>query len=136
MDPIHTSSGERARLGGLDVTISFTPEEAEALGIEAGMLADWLHSALIALARLRRGEMTTERAWDAITAVQTRLLPRLEGVRDASIRAHADAGGTYGDLALAMDVSRSTAQYRRDVLSSSEPSMWEVWATSGGPQQR
>lgn len=136
MTPIHTSSGERARLGGLDVTISLTPEEAEALGIEAWMLADWMHSVLIALARLRRGEMTTERAWDAITAVQTRLLPRLEGVRDASIRAHADAGGTYGDLALAMEVSRSTAQYRRDVLSSSEPSMWEVWATSGGPQQR
>ena len=136
MDPIHITTGDQARMGGMDITISLVPEEAKRLGPEASTLVDWMHTALWAMAKLRTGELSKDGAWNAITALDHRLIRRLEGIRDAAIRAHANAGGSVGDLALAMDVPRSTAQYRREVLLASEPSLWESWATSGGPQQR
>lgn len=136
MDPISTRP---AADGGMDVTIHLTPTQAAALGHDAVQLADWLHSALWAMAVLRTGQDQDGRPYrptwfDSIVALDHRLVPRIEGVRDAVIRAHADGGGSVGDLALAMDVPRSTAQYRRDVLRRSAPSIWESWAR--GDSQR
>jgi hypothetical protein len=141
IDPVAFSYGPDSRMGGVDITISLTRTQADALGGEAGTMADWLHTALWALAMLRTGQDSQGRPYipgpndwhTAINDVDRRLLPRLEGLRDALVRAHADGGGSVGDLALAMDVARSTAQYRRDAIRRQEPGLWEQWATSGGP---
>lgn len=148
MESLSYRHGEDARHGGLDITISLPPEEAAALGGEAATLADWFDTALWALAMLRTGtnargpaeidpatrKITPETLYTVINDVDNRLLPRIEGIRDAAVRAHQDNGGSLGELALAMDVARSTAQYRRDALRNSAPSTWEHWATKGGPQ--
>jgi len=133
-------TGDQAQQGGLDITISLTPEEAAAAG-HIGDLADWFDTALWALAVLRTGRvdrtdghaLTANDLHTVINDLDHRLLPRLQGIRDAAVRRHADLGGTYGDLATAMDTSRSTAQYRRDALTAKTPSVWENWAT--GQQQ-
>ncbi|WP_055689461.1 hypothetical protein [Streptomyces prasinus] len=139
-DPIAFVPSKESRLGGGDIVISLTPEQSQKLGMDVGMLADWFHSALWALATLRSADPAEQtvpaNSWHTmINDVDHRLLPRLEGIRDALIRAHAANGGSVGDLALAMDVARSTAQYRRDVLRNSNPGLFEQWAVSGGPQR-
>ncbi|CAL9677801.1 hypothetical protein SUDANB105_08112 (plasmid) [Streptomyces sp. enrichment culture] len=139
-DPIAFVPSSTSRLGGGDIVISLTPEQTQKLGMDASMLADWFHSALWALATLRTvnpAECTVSASsWHTmINDVEHRLLPRLEGIRDALVRAHDSSGGSVNDLALAMDVPRSTAQYRRDVLRRSQKSTWEDWAVFGGPQQ-
>jgi len=127
--------GDDARQGATDIIISLTPEEVRRLGVDAAVLADWFDTALWVLARLRNGHEMTAQDWHtAINDLDHRLLPRIEGIRDAVIRAHAAAGGSVGDLALAMDVPRSTAQYRREVLLAAPPGLWESWALSGGPE--
>lgn len=121
-----------AEPGSIDITLSLPAEHVSALGIEARDVLEWTDTALGALALLRAGELPAEQR-DALAVViehlGQRLLPRLEGIRDAAIRAHAAAGGSYGELAAALNLARSTAQYRRDVLVSSEPGEWEQWAT-------
>ncbi|WP_369361267.1 hypothetical protein [Streptomyces sp. cg2] len=139
MDPIDLRYGDNSRLGGADITISLTPTQYEAIHDEVENLGGWLHAALWALARLRTHEDTAGHPyisgpndWHvAINTLDKHLLPRLEGIRDAMIRTHANAGGSLQNLATSMDVSRSTAQYRRDrVLKGKDrPSTWENWAT-------
>ncbi|MER7050395.1 hypothetical protein ABT391_36820 [Streptomyces jumonjinensis] len=144
IDPIHFSSGPDARLGGLDITISLTHAQQKALGADSGNMADWLHTAFWAMAVLRTGRNSQGEPYiagpddwfGAITALEHRLLPRLQGVRDAVVRAHADSGGSIGDLSLAMDVVRSTAQYRREALMKARPTGWETWAVDGGPEDK
>src|SRR5690606_26614576 len=109
--------------------------EMHALGADVRLLVDWFNTALTSLVALRTGQdragqpATTDTYYRAINDLDNRLMPRMEGIRDAVIRAHHAAGGSVGNLALAMDTARSTAQYRRDVLLASEPSSWERWAT-------
>ncbi|MFD0078993.1 hypothetical protein ACFVIY_42350, partial [Streptomyces sp. NPDC127166] len=80
----------------------------------------------------RPARPATADTWStAIHDVDRRLLPRIEGIRDAAMRAHSASGGSVGQLARAMDVARSTAQYRREVLQRATPSDWETWAVSG-----
>lgn len=154
VDPISVSHGDQARRGGMDITISLTPAEAKAVGDgEAERVAEWFHSALWALAILRSGHVPAEPDaphadarkdhpatpgdwYTVINDLDHSLLPRVEGIRDAAVRAHAELGGSVGDLARAMDVRRSTAQYRREVLQRSASSIWETWAKSGGPQPK
>lgn len=138
-------SGPDAIRGGLDITISLTPGEAKALGAEAATLADWFDSALWALSLLRTGlndrgweprDVTPEALYTVINDLDHRLLPRLQGVRDAAVRHHQELGGSLGDLALAMDVAKSTAQSRRNaVMNRPEPTAWERWAIEGGPER-
>ncbi|MFD0441299.1 hypothetical protein [Streptomyces chartreusis] len=143
-DPIGFTYGDEARMGGVDITISLTPSQAKALGGEAGTMADWFHSALWAMALLRSGRNSAGEPYFAgpadwytpINDLDNRLIRRLEGVRDAVVRAHARSGGTVQDLAHAMDVARSTAQYRREALLSAFPSTWEKWAEDGGPDDK
>ncbi|MFJ1894466.1 hypothetical protein [Streptomyces sp. NPDC088170] len=146
MDPIHVTAGSTARMGGVDVTISLTPAQAAALGADAAVMADWLHSAFYAMALLRTGRDSTGEPYVAgpadwytpITDLDHRLIPRLEGVRDAVVSSHAHSGGTVQDLALAMDVKRSTAQYRREAIlrGKDRPTAWERWAVGGGPENK
>ncbi|EST17870.1 hypothetical protein [Streptomyces niveus] len=139
--------GSNAIRGGLDITISLTPREVEALGPEAGLLADWFDTALWALTLLRNGDSvrgadadsvraaTVDSYYTVINDLDHRLLPRLQGIRDAAIRRHQELGGTLADLSLAMDVVKSTAQSRRNVVLNREPSRWESWAANGGPDR-
>ncbi|MFD7867812.1 hypothetical protein [Streptomyces sp. NPDC059783] len=132
--------------GGTDVVISLTSDEALAIGGELGPLADAMSGALWALAILRTGNVPADQdthadarpvreatpdTWaTAIADLDQRLLPRLQGIRDAAVRAHTNSGGSIAGLARAMGVkSRSTAQYRRDALAA--PSPMEIWATDG-----
>lgn len=133
--------------GGVDITITLSPEELGALGSDVATFADWTHTALVALAGLRSLDQDSESdqvkrdgvpgvGWHTIiNTLDRQLLPRLEGIRDAAIRAATDSGYSLNDLALALDVPRSTAQYRRQVLTASLASVWENWATNGGPQK-
>ena len=118
------------------VVISPTSEEAAALGEELGTLLDWFTTALTGLAHLRAGstdqfDSTTWR--HMLNRTERDLACHLEGIRDALIPRHAAAGGSYGQLAVAMGVTRSTTQYRRDRLTAAEPSPWETWAVTGTP---
>lgn len=107
--------------------------------MDAATLADWMDTVFYALSKLRGGELRLDgtRDGDTLSAIytgindlSTRLLPRLQGIIDALIRAHYDAGGSHSELARAMDVERSTAQSRADrVRRTLPPSTWERWAT-------
>jgi hypothetical protein len=136
--------GSDAARGGVDITISLTPAEAAALGNEPSHLADWFDTALWALGILRTGrnhradgdeEVTSRTLYTVLTDLDHRLIPRIEGIRDAAVRRHHELGGSIGDLALAMDVKKSTAQSRRNVILTGRdrPTTWERWATQGGP---
>lgn len=127
---IRIHGGERAtQPGGVDIIISLTTDDNRALQGEADLMADWFVSALRALAALRTGhDGSGDRWYWTINDLDTRLLPRLEGIRDAVIREWAAQGGSHGHLALAMDVPRSTAQTRREAVTGRQPSYWETWA--------
>ncbi|WP_433381509.1 hypothetical protein [Streptosporangium sp. CA-115845] len=63
-----------------------------------------------------------------IRALDQRILPRLEGLRDAAVRQHRDLEGSHGQLAEAMGVARSTASTRVAALAEREISDGERWA--------
>ncbi|MFI5621546.1 hypothetical protein [Streptomyces sp. NPDC051567] len=140
MESLSYRIGPDARYGGTDITISLTPEESAAIGsADIATLTDWFDTALWALAAMRtgrsyRGPETSRQigagdAYDMITGLDHRLLPRLQAIRDAAIRRHEELGGTVQELATAMDVGRSTAQYRRVVLRDN-PAAFDGWATT------
>ncbi|GGT07533.1 hypothetical protein GCM10010156_75960 [Planobispora rosea] len=117
------------------------------LGTDAAFIADWADTIFWSLDRLRsgawdaRGTETVAEIGTALSHLETKLTPRLEGLRDALVRQHFDAGGTYTLLAAALEVPRSTAQSRADKVRDAEPSRWEAWARaesyrdSGAPIQ-
>lgn len=133
--------------GGVDITITLSSEELATLGSDVATFADWTHTALVALAGLRGLHQDSESGqgeqggvpgagWHTIiNTLDRQMLPRLEGIRDAAIRAATNSGYSLNDLALALDVPRSTAQYRRQALTASAASGWERWAANGGPQK-
>lgn len=134
--PISYRTGDDTEHGGLDITISLTPEEARALG-PTRELVEWMDSALWALGMLRTGhnsrakgnpEPTREDWYVALNDIDHHLLSHLAGIRDAAVRAHAEAGGTVQELANAMDVKRSAAQYRREQIVHLPPKPAEEWA--------
>ncbi|MER8237449.1 hypothetical protein [Streptomyces sp. NPDC094049] len=142
MDPLDYRTDADSRLGGADITISVTADQARALGADLQAIAEWTHTALTALALLRTGidpdgtETTPESLHPAITAIDTQLLPRLQGIKDAAVRRHASLGGSLGQLSHAMDSTKSTAQSRRKAIldGPGRPSTWEKWATDGPTQ--
>ncbi|MET8566438.1 hypothetical protein ABZV75_40005 [Streptomyces flaveolus] len=122
--------------GSAEITLTIPAAEAKAVGSELAMLADWMDTVLWALTLLRTGHnhrngspVTIEDLYSVIEELDRRLSPRLKGLIAAAIRRHAELGGTYKHLARAMDVSRSTAQRRRDSITSARPSAGERWAT-------
>ncbi|MFF3177987.1 hypothetical protein ACFVQ0_35810 [Streptomyces sp. NPDC057900] len=113
-----------------DLTIPLSLADAQALGDDVGQLAMRLGAVLYGLAQLRAGGASTE---DLATTVlmSDGLMNRLEGIRDAAVRQHAARGGSYGELASSMSVTRATAQSRRDTLLKKQPTEMERWATDG-----
>src|SRR6266540_2892783 len=101
-------------------------------------LADWLDTVMYAVALLRSGSLVLDgsRDYGTLSVLDTclndlvrRLGPRLDGIVDALVRAHRQAGGSYAELAELMDVPRATAQSRARQITQREPSHWEQWAT-------
>lgn len=143
MDPNPSyRTGPESIRGGLDITISLTPGEAQALGTDAADLADWFDTALWAIALLRTGlnerggeqqAITPDTLYTAISDLDRSLIPRLQGARDAIIRLHQELGGSIGQAKRAMDVAKSTAQSRRNAVTHRPETAWELWATKGGP---
>ncbi|MBG0567079.1 hypothetical protein [Actinoplanes aureus] len=118
------------------VVVVPTSEEAAALGADLGQMLGMFATALTALAHLRNGSTDDfdRTTWQYFLRELEHNLPlRLDGVRNALIRAHTGAGGTYGELSDAMGVRRSTAQYRRKRITSVPPDQWEEWAVGGAP---
>jgi len=140
---IHTGA-DAEQDGGADLVISLSGAEATALGMEAATLADWFASALAAVVAMRTGHVAGDPANGAPTVADTwywvindvdnRLLPRIEGIRDAAIRAHIAAGGSLDRLALAMDAPKSSAQRPWNRARTTEPTLWERWATGTLPE--
>jgi hypothetical protein len=108
-----------------------TSEEAAILSVEFATLLDLFGNALTALTYLRDSNTVQfdHTTWLHMINRTEELTSSLGGIRDALVREHAALGGTYGQLAEAMAVSRSTAQYRRDRLTTAEPNEWERWAS-------
>lgn len=123
------------------ITISATVAESAAVGYDHRSFCEWTTSALRALVALRTGYIDgdpakgapTEDFWYWVINDIEKLKPRLDGILEATIGAHHAAGASIGNLALAMDVPRSTAQDRRKAVVDREPSMWQEWAFTGGP---
>ncbi|MGW1598802.1 hypothetical protein [Streptomyces sp. NPDC002343] len=111
-----------------DLTIPLSAADAQALGDDVGQLTQRFGAVLHGLAQLRAGEASLDDLETTI-ATTTDLLDRLGGIQNAAVRQHAAEGGSYGELAKAMDVKRATAQYRRDTLLKNDPSPMERWAT-------
>ena len=141
------------RLGGVDLVISLTADQAAALGPDALNLADAFDTVLTTIAAKRSGadpmipddvlatrpagfkRLWADRAhslgprWSETALRETSgLLALLTGVRDAVLRDLVDAGYKLGGLAGIMGVARSTAQNR---VNLAEPGPAELWATGG-----
>ncbi|MFD5615841.1 hypothetical protein [Kitasatospora sp. NPDC127060] len=118
-------------------TVDLDPDETKAVGIDAGLMADWIDIVLWGLALLRTGyshrgglRRANLECWQAlISDLVHKLEPRIKGIIDAAVRTHASMpGGTVADLALAMGVPTKTAQSRRDKILKEFPGGWERWA--------
>lgn len=128
-----------------DFIVRVDEKELEALSEGAygrADLAEFTHAAVWALILLRTLERDGTYADDIeedrahlrglIRALEQTLLPRMLGIRDAAVRWHSKLDGSYGKLADAMDVARSTAQSRVEALLDREPSEGERWARNLG----
>ncbi|WP_018223925.1 hypothetical protein [Salinispora pacifica] len=139
--------GDDARRGGLDLVISLTADQADALGTDAAELAEAIDTLLVGLAALRTGRdpavpagtgqslkdqpVTAETRWDEwLLRDLATLRHRVAGATAAAIRSHANHGGSYGDLAAATSVPRGTAQRRRDAVTRTAPGDAERRATT------
>lgn len=134
------------------ILIQLDEQDRAALGHEAATMTDWFTTALLALVKLRqapKGRLTMDsQAWHTLLAdLDHRLLPRLQGIRDALVRMHAQPfavsvhgvparRGTLDELATAMDAPKSTAQSRRLAVLGRGVGGFEEWARIGGPQDR
>jgi hypothetical protein len=137
--------GEAAVDGGLDVTISLNPAEARVLGEDALELGDWFNTVLETLLLLRTGAFPsrpprrpTEEDWEvAIHETLCQLMPRLQGISDATVRTAHGHGLSHADIALSMDVPRSTAQSRiRKITSQPTAATFEDWALTDHPTMK
>lgn len=130
MDDLKFVNGTDATIpGGADIVFALSADDVESLGADAVPLSDYLHTVLWGLLRLREGDYTADGLYDVINHMNTRLIPRLEAIRDVAIREHHRLGGSLSQLASAMDCPRSTAQARRDVVLARDPAEtgYETW---------
>lgn len=122
-----------------DLITTLSPEERELLPTNLMEVAEFTHAVAWSMTLLRSLERNGRYGDDSaddrahlrgiIRALDQRLIPHLEGIRDAAVRRHQALGGSYGELADAMGVARSTAQSRSEVLQEREPSEHERWVT-------
>jgi len=142
-----STDGPGARHGGLDLTISLTPDQISALGADAGRVAEAIDTALVGLAAARTGAdplptatptlkdtpVSSGTAWTSwLISDLSWLITRLDGLRDAAIRDHGARGGSHGELAHAMGIARGPAQRRRAALAAAGPDPAELWALGRG----
>jgi hypothetical protein len=121
---------------GLEITITLTALETEAMGQDATLMAEIFDSYLWALGMLRTGPNSrdpgtpapTPGDWVAALRGLDRLPPRLKGVRDGLIRAYTAAGGSLARMATAMNISTPAARHRRTRITRHSPETWEEWA--------
>lgn len=162
---ITTRQGVAAHRGGLDLTISLTADQADALGADAHRLVDYLDTVMVQIAAIRThaepvlpearvipavpaqqvvSEVTAKDRpifqgvqWDErVLQEVSALLSMLDGVRDATLRRHAGHHGSIRRAGYAMGVSKATAQSRRNALQAPSPA--ELWAAGayGGVRHR
>lgn len=120
------------------VILNFTSAHERLIGGDAARMLDWMYTGLMALAVLRQdppNRAPAERWHLAISDLSARLLPHLGGILDAVIRAHAESGGTYGQLAEAMAAPKGTAQSRRNRVMGKPPALLEQWACGQRPAE-
>ncbi|MEU2086628.1 hypothetical protein ABZ569_32750 [Streptomyces albus] len=115
--------------GGAEVTIRFTPREAEALGGDEMELLERLGRGLWAMVDWRTGRNREE--WWPVILDAARLIKRLEGVRDAAVRDNPT--NTHGKLAAWLGRPRQTiaSQQRAGTLPPVEQTPEEQWARTG-----
>lgn len=124
--------------GSVTLSVTLTPEEATAMGADAGRLLESLDGTITAVVMLRTGEtyrrgepmpVTLSDLAHVIGGLSLRFLPRIEAIRDEAIRAHQRAGGSLAHLAAATQVSRATAQSRRRALAQAGPKLYDAWVS-------
>ncbi|WP_052425156.1 hypothetical protein [Streptomyces fulvoviolaceus] len=123
---------------GLEITIALTPLETEAIGEDATLMAEILDNCLWAMGMLRTGINSRDRGapaptpgdWASALRGLDRLPPRVQGICEALIRAHAAANGKLEHLASATNVSTTAAQDRRATVTHEPPGTWEQWAAT------
>ena len=106
---------------GLTVTLHADHDEARLLGSELEQLPESVVALFEVLLDLRGGTDVPLEQWREHLRALRRLELWLAAPMRVAIREHAAAGGSYGDLARALRVSRSTAQYQRDQVLSEPP---------------
>ncbi|MDQ1022851.1 hypothetical protein QF035_000433 [Streptomyces umbrinus] len=120
----------------MEITITLTALEAEAMGDDATLMAEIFDSCLWAMGMLRTGRNSRDSGtppptpgdWAAALRGLDRLPTRLQGIRNGLIRAHTAADGTLERLAAVMNISRPAARHRRRRITSHAPNSWEQWA--------
>lgn len=158
MSVISRRVGQEAARGGVDFTVSLTAEQAAALDVDAHYLMDYVDTLLTHIAALRTGadalvERTRmpgdpkagmraavgdqERAdrdffWQERVLSDLSALDRwVQGAQDATLRRHAELGASVRAAGLAMGVSKSTAQGRRDRLAEVSPAELRTMGARG-----
>ncbi|AZM45204.1 hypothetical protein DMB38_04605 [Streptomyces sp. WAC 06738] len=124
---------------GLEFTVRLTPEETRVLTREVRLLAEIVDSCLWALGMLRTGVNSRDAGrpapipgdWYSALRDLERIAPRVEGTRDAVIRALAESGEGTGRLAHALHTDEEAASRRRAAVLGNPPSDWETWAAKG-----
>lgn len=130
--------------GSSELVVRLTAEETAILGKEGVRLLEGVDWALRSLAEIRAGRwdevITSEydegspgsrqrqRMKETIFALETDLLPKLQGIRTVALRSARAQGASHADMADWMSVSRATAQSRWRALEAAPPSRWELWA--------
>lgn len=119
--------------GGRVLALELTKGEAAHLGDDADTAVADLARALWAVADLRRGR--DREAWWPVVVDASRLIRRLEGVRDAALREMPDA--SHGETAVALGLPRQTVASRRraGTLPPTTPTDCERWARTGEQPQ-
>lgn len=117
------------REGGTALTLELTAAETEMLGDDARTLLAELGRAVWAVADLRRGVEREE--WWPVLMDASRLIRRLDGIRDAALRELPHA--SHAEIATALGESRTTVASRRQkgTMPPAQPTGWETWARTG-----
>ncbi|WP_042390571.1 hypothetical protein [Streptacidiphilus melanogenes] len=136
--------------GGVELRFSLSPAEARALtppygwsvGEDAVELGDFFDTVLETLIMLRTGRVSRRSRFPVpavddwsmvITNAFVDLLPRLEGLGEAAVRIARGLGMSHADIALSMNVTRSTAQSRVRKVTGRPATEFETWALRGDP---
>ena len=117
--------------GHMTIGLTLTPDELAALGPDSATIPAQTALMLKTLVALRTGALDADTAYWALNDL-AKLARAIDGVTDAVIR---QWPGSHGNLALALDIPRSTAQSRRAAIADRPASPSEAWAPDNQPTQ-